>query len=403
MHSYTQQQFSPEFKFGINFQAWARYAQLNPGSTIGKTETDQITDLSIRRARFITNIAITESLTFFSQIGINNVRANNGGSYPVNLLDFQVTYAPFDAFKLAIGKTGYKGISRYASPSTSTIMGLDILPLQVGQVNESDDLLRRLSVTALGKINKLNYRIVIADPNQNGATSAISTRSGYAPNTNERNYGAYFSVELKDKESHINPYMRGTYLGDKHVLNFGAGFEYQKNAMWFLNNQDTAYHNLFIAAADVFFEKQLSPEKNNVFTLYSAIYIIDQGPNFVRQIALNNPVSSGNVIPGQINGPGTTTPNMGTGEHLIVQTAYLLGKNQRVNGQFQINGAIQTGYIKAIPKPATTTWLGLQYFMHGHASKLSFSWINRPLMYTNDQPTKRLSEFIVQYQLKFNQ
>ena len=52
----------------------------------------------------------------------------------------------------------------------------------------------------------------------------------------------YFKYEFLDSESNLTPYNTGSYLGSKNVFNIGAGFIYQKDAMWHTENNLSLIH-----------------------------------------------------------------------------------------------------------------------------------------------------------------
>ncbi|MBK8887144.1 MAG: hypothetical protein IPN46_11600 [Saprospiraceae bacterium] len=65
---------------------------------------------------------------------------------------------------VGIGLSGWSGLARFSSPSTSTIMGLDAPLFQQATNDVTDQFLRKLGVFAKGKFNKLDYRISITQP-----------------------------------------------------------------------------------------------------------------------------------------------------------------------------------------------------------------------------------------------
>src|SRR6185312_2884825 len=63
---------SQYIKFGFLNQVWARYEQTNPGSTVLGESVDDVTDISLRRTRFVLQGQLTDRVYFYTQYGMNN-------------------------------------------------------------------------------------------------------------------------------------------------------------------------------------------------------------------------------------------------------------------------------------------------------------------------------------------
>ena len=124
------------------------------------------------------------------------------------------------------GLTIANGLSRFSQPSIGTIMTMDVPIFAQATVDQTDEFSRKLSVYARGQIGKLDYRLIISDPfpiTTNGSTTpvsiATSSNASFAQVGHYQQYQGFFMWNFLDKESHITPYMTGTYLGKKRVFN----------------------------------------------------------------------------------------------------------------------------------------------------------------------------------------
>ncbi|MBO6659442.1 MAG: hypothetical protein JJ862_05960 [Roseivirga sp.] len=157
-------------------------------------------------------------------------------------------------------------------------------PLYQQATNDvSDQFVRKYSIYAKGKLGKLDYRVALSKPMSISASSVQSAVIG--PNSLFSNEPAnlqtqgYFKYEFLDSESNLTPYNTGSYLGSKNVFNIGAGFIYQKDAMWHTENNgaDIVRENLALFGVDVFYDRVLDASKNTAITAYAAISSNDYG------------------------------------------------------------------------------------------------------------------------------
>ena len=246
-------------KFSVYFQLWARVTQQNPGTTVfGKPEPVTY-DLSMRRFRFAIQSQPIDRLFVYLQLGKNNLNYLSPRGTPIDLLDGQVEYRFSRAFHLGGGKSGWDGLSRYTSPSASSAMAYDLAFVALPTLDATDDLIRKLSIYAKGKLGKLDYRFVLAKPFSVRNSSSfdpipVEGIATFADRAIRAQLAGYFKYEFWESESNNLPYHAGTYLGAKKVLNLGAGFLFQDDALWSLENGDTVLHNLSLFAVDAFLD-----------------------------------------------------------------------------------------------------------------------------------------------------
>ncbi len=391
-------------------QVWLRNTQTNPGTTVFGDPEPNITDISLRRTRLCLFGQMTPRVYIYMQFGINNfnyISERKQGAF------FHDAIVQYDAvpgkLSLGMGLTAWTGFSRFSSPSIGTLMGLDA-PLFLQATNDAtDQFLRKLSVYAKGQIGKLDYRLAFTSPmaiqNSPLYTAAVgsnSTFSNRAPNPQLSGYAAWNFLE---SESNKNPYQTGTYLGKKKVLNLGAGFEYQDKAMWHLNNQgDTTETSLGIWAVDVFYDAPINA-KGAAVSFYGLFSQYDFGPNYLRNVGVNNPANGTNGN-GTVNGAGNGFPMIGTGSVLYGQLGYkfkdgLLGDA----GTLMPYVTSQYANYEALDDPMHMYEGGVNWLMAGHNAKLSLAAQSRPIFQINDngeaKQDGRRGMYVMQYQIAF--
>ena len=406
-------------------QIWARYEDNNPGSTVYGTPKKETVDVGLRRVRFQIMSQVTNHVFFYTQVGINSV--NNLSSRKTGLFFHDVT-AEYSMFKNMLtiggGLSGWNGTSRYSASSVGSILGLDLPVVQESTIDVTDQFVRKLGIYAKGKIKGFDYRVSVANPfpiqnalttiatiptNSAVVTSATNT-AYYSTKAPELNYQGYFMYQFLDKESNQLPYMTGSYLGKKRILNIGSGFQYQKDAMAYRNSAtDTVirYTSLQQFGVDVFYDSYLNKEKQNAITAYASFLNYDFGPNYIRNIAIMN-TANGTNSSASFNGSGNGIPLIGTGQVVYAQAAYLFKKDLlKTHGTLQpYMSGVYANYQK-LKDPVMLWDIGLNWIMSGQNSKLSIDYQSRPIFNTDSNgdihETKdaRRGQIVVQYQVMF--
>lgn len=393
-------------------QTWVRYTENNPGSTIFGSPQANTFDIGIRRWRMSLFSQVTDRVFVFTQFGMNNF---NSSSKQFSGLFIHDAYAEYAIHKKGLsvgaGLSGWNGLSRYASPSVGTIMTLDAPLYQQVTNGVNDQFLRKLSVHFKGKINKLDYRMAITKPmavqNAVSPVKPLGVISDFSTEPTTVQGQGYFMWQFFDQESNLTPYTVGSYLGKKKVLNVGAGFIVQPNAMWHLNDaNDTIRTHMKLFAADVFYDAPLNKETLSAITAYASYHYMDLGPNYLRDTGVMNP-ANGTDAKGTLNGAGDAFPMVGTGSTLYAQVGYkfkdnLFGKTATL----QPFAATQIGLFQALNDPMVMAEAGFNLFVTGtHNSKLSMVYQNRPVFSTNlagvNYQSDRKSMVVMQYQVSF--
>lgn len=404
-------------------QIWLRYNDNNPGSTIFGTPKGETFDAGIRRMRFQTMAQVTKNTFFYSQFGINSVNSISARKAQIFFHDVTGEYNVYkNYFTLGGGLSGWNGTSRYSSSAVGSILGLDLPVVEETTNDVTDQFVRRMGIFAKGKISGFDYRLSVSNPFPvqtattipgNAAVAALpatgTNTAYYSTRAPELNYQGYFMWQFLDKESNQVPYMTGSYLGKKRVFNIGAGFAYQKNAMWYRNaNMDTISKPLQQFGVDVFYDSYIDKDKQNAITAYAAFLNYNFGPNYIRNAGAMNTANGVSGPAASFNGAGNAFPLIGTGQVVYVQAAYLFKKDllgKQGTLQPYVSG-IYANYEK-LKDPVMVYDLGINWIMSGQNSKLSLDYQSRPVYKTaangdvNEVKSARRGQVVLQYQVAF--
>lgn len=418
-------------------QAWVRYNENNPGTTInGQTANAANTfDIGLRRVRFQAFAQVTDRAFFYTQIGENSFGFTSERKFGLFLMDATADYECIKKYvSIGAGLGSWIGPLRYSSLAVSSIMGMDGMIYQQTTNDLNDQFVRRMMIYAKGKIGKLDYRVGIAKPflvntaaNKNGTGQAgigelgsmqndFSTFSTRNPNLQ---LNTYMSYQFFDQEANKNPYMAGTYHGTKKVFNIGGGLQYQKDAMWYKEADasnpgsiDTITHQYLTLGIDVFYDAPLNKEKGTAISFYAAYLYSDYGRNYVRNLGVMNTADGGQSYSGRAgtytSGGGSAFAMNGTGSTFSAQLGYKM-KDNLLGEHGTLMPYVMTqvsGYQYFAYKPMTVFNVGVNWLIKGHHSKISFDYQNRPFFAQAtlaDMPEliTRKGMFVIQYQLMF--
>ncbi len=370
-------------KFTVVNQVWVRHSDMNPGTKIDNVPVSQYTDIGIRRLRFSMLAQVTDRLFFYSQFGQNNFnflsKRNTGAFFHDAIAEYKI----LPQVHVGAGLTGWSGLARFASPAVGSVLGVDVPLYQQVTNGVNDQFLRKLSVYAKGQVGRLDYRLALSSPmtinNSLSPIAPISTTSEFSTLPPKLQTQGYFFWQFLDKESNILPYTTGTYLGKKKVVNVGAGWIHQKDAMWNLNAQnDTVNHDMLLLGLDLFVDLPVG-KKGAAVSSYLAFTDYDLGPNYVRNVGVMNPANGtdGSVL----NGAGVAFPMIGTGQTIYWQGGYKL-RNDLLpgGGTFMPYTSFQFSSYEKLKDPMRMWNAGVQYLIHGnHAGKLSLEYQSRPV------------------------
>ena len=384
-------------------QLWLRYTDMNPGSLVNNEERTELIDLSVRRFRLNFAGKLSEKLRFNVLLGNNNVNYYTYQDFEIKVMEASVDYQVNQYLGVGIGKQGWTGLSRYTAPSTTESLAHDISFTAIPLIVAYDDILRRWGIYARGIVQNFDYRISLSRPfvPSGRGRLPLQDRATFSNKQPAYQLSSYVKYQFFEHEPQLFAWSPGTYMGKRMVLNFGAGFLHQPNTTWWLNGEELLYSDFTSFALDLFYEQPLS--KNRALTFYASYHHHDLGENFVRNIGINNPASSG-YSNDYINGPGSSTPIVGTGDIGYLQAGYLLPVDRNNRKQIQPFASLSYGLLQMLDAPAINYNTGFNYYFYRQTSKISLAYESRPLFkevadrnYIED----RKGMFILQYQLKF--
>lgn len=405
-------------------QAWFRFNDSNPGTTVLKESAKQTFDIGLRRTRIQFYGQISDHVFFYTQFGQNNFNflSQNAGNRKLqaffhDVLSEYKIWKGHDWLKLGGGLTIANGLSRFSQPSVGTIMTLDVPVFAQATVDQTDEFSRKLSVYARGQVGKFDYRVVLSDPfpiTTNGQTPpTISNNATFAQTGHHKQYQGFFMYNFLDKEGHATPYMTGTYLGKKKVFNLEAGFITQKNATETgtpnaitpgqIDNHE--FHNMNLWSVALYYDTPLNTEKGTALSAYAGYFDLNYGPGYLRYNGIMNPADGIVGGPGVGASQGNAFPMFGTGQVIYSQVGYLLKKDLLGDvGTLMPYASIMSADYTRLQDRMTVWDVGVNWLIKGHQSKISLDYQNRPV-YANQAgelvKTSTRGQLVMQYQVFF--
>jgi len=364
----------------LRTQVWARYTDLNPGTTLNGFSEDQLFDISIRRIR-INSYGQVNKVFFYFGVGNNNLNQNTFSTFRLKLLDAYMEYRFSEYLHIGAGKSAWQGLSRMNLRSTATSLSMDAPIFTISTVNRLDDLGRNLGIWAKGQFNRIDYRVAINNTARINV-GEISSEPNFTGTNPGLRYSFYTKYMFFDKESNSTPFSKGTYLGNKKILNIGVGSMYQSKIMSSLNDEnDTIFHDLKSFAADIFVEIPLNSKSKEAVTGYFGYFNTDLGTNYLRNVGANNPANGINEDQSSVNGIGNAFPMIGTGTTLFAQFAYLTSKNVLENFGVRIQPyySVQYSNYEKYSEAAIIQDLGLNIYFSDGYQKVSLNVQRRPI------------------------
>ncbi|MBC8155767.1 MAG: hypothetical protein H7Z72_23000 [Bacteroidetes bacterium] len=388
------------FKMTLLNQTWLRLDQSNPGSTVIGEPKAHTFDIGLRRTRIQLYGQINDRMLLYVQFGMNNFNFLNGfPAYNTNgtpsnrkiaafFHDAVGEYTAFrgkDYLKIGSGLTIVNGLSRFSQPGVSSIMTMDVPVFAQATVDQTDEFSRKLTLYARGQVGRIDYRLGISDPfpiATNGtAPPAISANATFAQKGHQKQVEGLLLYQFFDKESHITPgYVTGTYLGQKKIVNFEAGFIRQKNAMWRKETVDTTYQNLNLWSVATFVDMPLNRPAGSAINVYVGYFSLNYGTNYLRYNGIMNP-ASGTTLPitGVAGTQGNAFPMFGTGKVVYSQVGYLFAQNLLDrNGTLMPYASAQIADYQRVSKTMGIYAVGINWLISGHNTKLTLDYQNRP-------------------------
>jgi hypothetical protein len=399
-------------------QIWLRYNESNPGTTVFGETAPQTFDIGLRRTRMQLFGQVSDRMFFYTQVGMNNFNflSANAGNRKLQFFihdalgEYNVVKNK-NILKLGGGLTICNGLSRFSQPSIGTIMSLDVPVFAQTTVDQTDEFSRKLSVFARGQVSRLDYRLVLSDPfpiTTNGqAQPLLNADASFTPRGHHLQYQGFFMWNFFEKELHTTPYMAGTYLGKKKVLNLEAGAVYQPKATWSQTGADTSYHNMLHWSVAGFLDMPIGSSENpGAINAYLGYFNLNYGPNYIRNNGIMNPANGVAATGASFDGPGNAFPMFGTGNVLYAQAGYMFkGDLLKSLGTLMPYATAQYAQYQKLNDPMLVMDIGLNWLMQGHTQKLTLDYQNRPVFTANSVgdlgASARKSTLILQYQTSF--
>lgn len=430
----AQTAVNPEMKYKLNDdgshyikatflnQVWLRFNQSNPGTQVLGEPADNTFDIGLRRTRVQFFGQLTDHIFFYTQFGQNNFNylagqnASNTGNrkFQVFFHDALGEYKVWkgrDHLYIGSGLTIANGLSRFSQPSIGTIVTMDVPVFAQATVDQTDEFSRKLSLYARGQLGKIDYRLVLSDPfpiTSNGQTPpALSTNATFSQRGHHKQYQGFFAYNFFDKEPHTTPYMTGTYLGKKKILNLEAGFITQQKGMWTRETvvSDTVYHNINLWSAAVYYDAPVNAEKGTALSAYAGYFDYDFGKGYLRYNGIMNPATgiSGPYLPGS---QGNAFPMFGSGTAIYAQVAYLLKRDflGEGNGTLQPYASIMSADWDRLADRMNVIDAGVNWLINQHNAKLTLNYQSRPYFETQGSDLVKKGsrgQVVMQYQIFF--
>ncbi len=405
-------------------QTWLRFNQSNPGTLVQNSAKDYTFDIGLRRTRLQLLAQVTDRVFLYFQFGQNNFNSlfnANGGNRKLAAFFHDAVceykFSKKNELKIGGGLTIANGLSRFSQPSVTTIMTMDVPVFAQSTVDQTDEFSRKLSVYARGQIWKIDYRLVLSDPfpitSSGAAAIAIAPIANFAQRGHSLQGQGLLIYQFFDHETHTTPYMTGTYLGTKKVLNVAIGGIFQKNAMWKTGNAaDTIYQDMKHFAVESYLDMPINKETKSAISAYLGYFNLNYGSNYLRYNGVMNPANGTtlNATNGGITGQGAiygnAYPMFGSGHTIYTQFGYVL-PNTLLKGKGRIMPYLSATLSKFNYMNGLWTNIynaGINYFINDHKAKVSLDWQNRPTYYSSNNEIKsgtRMNTILLQYQIFF--
>lgn len=396
-------------------QVWLRWNESNPGTTVNGQPRAATFDIGLRRTRMQLYGQLTDRVFFYTQFGLNNFNflSQNAGNRKLQAFFHDVVgeYKVFrdnEALKIGAGLTITTGLSRFSQPSIGTIMTTDVPVFLQTTVDQTDEFARKLSVYARGQVGRIDYRFAFSDPfpvQTNGqAPPAIGPNATFSSYGHSYQYSGLLIYNLLDKEPHTTPYMAGTYLGERRVLNLEGGVIYQPNASWTLSGADTSFHKMLHWSVAAFADMPLRKGKS-ALSAYLGYFHTDYGPGYIRNNGIMNP-ANGNNDASQFNGAGNAYPMFGTGNSIYAQAGIWLAPAwMKEAGALMPYISYRYGAFDRLEDAVQVYDAGINWLLNKHQSKLSLNYQLRPVYTAGSGGTLHRSAYAgsawLQYQIFF--
>lgn len=227
------------------------------------------------------------------------------------------------------------------------------------------------------------------------------------PKGHRQQYQAFLMYNFFDKDAHQTPYLTGTYLGKKKVLNLEGGFITQQRATCHTENtsRDTVYSAMNLWSLALFLDMPLHKATGTALSAYLGYFHTDYGTNYLRYNGIMNTANASIVALSGVSGrQGNAFPMFGTGSVWYGQCGYLMRQDLLgTKGTLMPYASVQMANYQRLSQTIGIYNIGVNGLIKGHNSKMSLDYQNRPTCQngTNGQLalTDRRSSLTLQYQV----
>lgn len=417
---------SKYLKFGFWNQTWLRVIENNPGTAVNGVPQETTYDAGIRRMRITATAQLSPRYLMFVQMGINNQSFISGGGTGTGgngagkkavfffhdayneftilpNIDFDTKKANNFSLYLGAGLHSWNGVSRLTNASSNRMLTADLPVFNFNTIEVSDQFARQMGVFAHGEYKKLGYRVNVNKPFATNLVPAVGAGALDNNKSGKLSFAGYFDYQFFETENRSTSFLAGSFLGEKKILNIGAGF-YSTNDGTITQTSTDVFekHDISIFGVDVFAELPVGPkDKNMSVSVYSVLYDYDFGPNYIRTTGLMNPGTADPTFTGTIakEGFGNSKYLLGTGQIWYTQAGFLLPKfSDKVRIQPYVTYTLKK--LEVLSESGSFYDIGTNFLLDGHNAKISVQYSSRSL-YDGATNTvfKRAGEFITSIQI----
>jgi hypothetical protein len=413
-------------KFGFGNQTWLRVIENNPGTSVNGVAQSSTYDAGIRRMRISATAQLSSRYLLYIQMGINNqtfisgggTGTGNSGAGKKAAFFFHDAYNEYTilpqiddetkksrAFDLHIGSGlhSWNGISRMGNASAFRLLAADTPSFNLGTIEISDQFGRQFGIFAHGEWNRLAYRVNVNKPFATSLTPAVNGPAVDNNKSGKLSFAGYFDYQFFGKDNRSGPFLVGTYLGEKKMLNIGAGFYTTKDGTLTQPSEGVfKSHDITLLGADLFLEIPVGPKgKQMSITAYSVYYVYNFGPDYLRTTAIMNPGRADSNFTGTVakEGFGNARFLLGTGQMWYTQAGFLLPKfSEKVRIQPFATYTLKD--LDALAQKGSFYDIGTNILLDGHNAKITMQYGSRPLYNPiTNTVFKRAGEFVTSIQI----
>ena len=390
-------------------QMWATHVENNPGTIGYDLEDDNAsTNIGIRRARMLFYAQMGPRWLILTHFGMNNQTFNSGGYSGGSdgkrpQLYIHDVWTEFNIIPkklyIGMGLHYWNGVSRSANASTLNFMTLDAPIFNWFTIETTDQFGRQMGIYAKGQLNRLDYRLALNQPFQNGVNPYLQTSrttTGFNSELAAKNaytstfaQAGYVKYMLKDIEKDVLPYEIGLCMDGQEMFNIGAGFYNHPQSTFTLDpgsgSDSLKLYNTTILGVDMFYNHSVG-KKGFLVNAYVLYQHMDYGKRYLRNVGVfNTSTMIGNAeqlgdeyVNRSVMGAGNMQPTMGTGDILFTQ--FGLKFPSFANGSAfmpYVTGTYKS--FEAIETYSLQYDLGLNYFINKHNAKVTLQYGTRPV------------------------